>query len=71
MTLDAISFRQGVFPPWPEKFRDVSPTGWVRDRVREFIHAMIEGEVSLKVGGVKRAPRGYSMGQMGQRARHG
>ena len=22
-------------------------------------------------GGVKRAPRGYSMGQMGQRARHG
>ena len=28
MTLDAISFRQGVFPPWPEKFRDVSPTGW-------------------------------------------
>jgi hypothetical protein len=23
------------------------------------------------VGGVKRAPRGYSMGQMGQRARHG
>ena len=29
MTLDAISFRQGVFPPWAEKFRDVSPTGWV------------------------------------------
>ena len=28
MTLDAISFGQGVFPPWPEKFRDVSrPVG--------------------------------------------
>jgi hypothetical protein len=24
-----------------------------------------------RFGGVKRAPRGYSMGQMGQRARHG
>jgi len=27
MTLEAISFRQGVFSPWAEKFRDVSPTG--------------------------------------------
>src|SRR5258705_13087232 len=35
MTLDAISFRQGVFPPWPEKFRDVSPTGWVGQIWRE------------------------------------
>jgi hypothetical protein len=34
MTLDAI-FRQGVFPPWPEKFRDVSPTGWVGQIWRE------------------------------------
>ena len=32
-----------------------------------------EGRIvpTLKVGEVKRAPRGYSMGQMGQRARHG
>jgi len=35
MTLDAISFGEGVFPPWPEKFRDVSPTGWVGQIWRE------------------------------------
>jgi hypothetical protein len=35
MTLEAISFRQGVFPPWAEKFRDVSPTGWVSQIWRE------------------------------------
>jgi hypothetical protein len=35
MTLEAISFRQGVFSPWAEKFRDVSPTGWVSQIWRE------------------------------------
>ena len=46
MTLDAISFGQGVFPPWPEKFRDVSPTGWVGQIWRE-------GQADLKIAQVR------------------
>jgi hypothetical protein len=73
MTLDAISFRQGVFPPWPEKFRDVSPTGWVgqiwrerraalkiaqvRHEQNEMVHCQGDGQAAGP-GGARRASIG-------------
>ena len=76
MTLDAI-FRQGVFPPWPEKFRDVSPTGWVgqiwRERqaalkIAQVPHEQNEMVRIAKVTGKQHGPGGARRTSIGRRA---